>query len=123
MKRLLIAMLCIGVLSPLAHGLTPNRKVQETAAQEQKDKKNYDAYIGQYEVTKDFILTMTNENGKLMGQPTGDEKVEFKPEKEAERFFSATVDAHLRFVRNEKGEVIGVVVTLGGKDFQAKKIK
>jgi hypothetical protein len=81
------------------------------------------AYIGQYEVAKDFILTITNEDGKLMGQPTGDVKAEFKAEGTLDRFFSSTVDAHLKFARNDKDEVIGVVITINGKDFWAKKVK
>lgn len=123
MKRLLVALLCISTLSPLAYSVTAHRTRQEKPAPDQKDKKSYDNYIGQYEVAKDFILTMTHENGKLMGQPTGDEKAEFKPEEGTERFFSSAVDAHLKFARNDKDEVTGVIVTIGGKDYWAKKIK
>ncbi len=123
MKRLLIALLCLSALSSFAYGTPLHQTIQEKPAPEQKDKKNYDAYVGQYEVAKDFVLTITNEKDKLMGQPTNDEKVEFKPEAAAETFFSREVNARLKFVRNEKDEVVGVIVTLGGKDFPAKKIK
>jgi hypothetical protein len=123
MKRLLVAMLCVTALAPFAYSVTVNRQIQETPAQEQKEKKNYDVYVGQYEVAKEFVLTMTNDNGKLMGQPTGDEKAEFKPEETPDRFFSSAVDAHLKFARNDKDEITGVVVTIGGKDYWAKKIK
>jgi hypothetical protein len=123
MKRLLVAMLCVSALAPFAYSMTVvNRNLQEKPAQEEKDKKIYDIYIGQYEVAKDFILTVTNESGKLMGQPTGDAKAEFKAEETPDRFFSATVDAHLKFARNDKDEVTGVVVTIGGKDYWARKI-
>jgi hypothetical protein len=123
MKRLLIALLCTSALAPLAYSTTVNKTIQEKPAQEQKDKKPYDVYAGQYEVAKDFILTITNENGKLMGQPSGDEKVEFKPEATVETFFSKDVNARLKFATNDKNEVTGVLVTIGGKDYWAKKIK
>lgn len=123
MKRLLVAMLCTGALASFAYSTNAIRTVQEKPAQEQKEKKPYDVYAGQYEVAKDFVLTITNENGKLMGQPTGDEKVEFKPEETVETFFSKEVNARLKFATNDKNEVTGVLVTIGGKDYWAKKIK
>jgi hypothetical protein len=123
MKRLLIALLCLTALSSVAYGSPFNRTTQEKPAPEQKDKKNYDPYVGQYEVAKDSVLTMANEGGKLTGQPTNDEKVEFKPEAAAETFFSRDVNARLKFVGNEKDEATGGIVTIGGKDFSSRKIK
>ena len=123
MKRLLVAMLCVSALAPFAYGMTVNQQTQEKPAQEQKEKNPYDHYAGQYEVAKDFILTITVENGKLMGQPTGDEKVEFKAEETAETFYSKEVNARLKFATNDKNEVNGVLVSLGGKNYWAKKIK
>jgi hypothetical protein len=125
MKRLLVMTLCACALAPFAYSAT-KRGNKEGVSQEQKeaqkDAKSYDIYVGQYEVAKDFILTITHEKGKLMGQPTGDEKVEFKPEA-ADQFFSTAVNARLKFIKDEKGEVTSVVVTLDGKDFLSKKIK
>ncbi|HEY0405980.1 MAG TPA: DUF3471 domain-containing protein [Pyrinomonadaceae bacterium] len=123
MKRLLVALLCAIALAPFAYGSTFKRNLQEKPAQEAKDKKAYDIYAGQYEVAKEFVLTVTNDDGKLMGQPTGDEKAEFKAEETPDRFFSSAVDAHLKFARNDKNEITGVVVTIGGKDYWARKIK
>jgi uncharacterized protein involved in high-affinity Fe2+ transport len=127
MKRLLVAMLCMSALSIFASGASAKLNAQEKPAQEQKEQKDkkatYDVYIGQYEVAKDFVLTITNENGKLMGQPTGDTKAEFKAEETADTFYSADVGARLKFAKNEKGEVTGVIVSLGGKDYWSKKIK
>jgi hypothetical protein len=123
MKRLLVALLCAVALSPVAYSATTNRNLQEKPSQEEPDKKAYDVYVGQYEVAKEFVLTITNDNGKLMGQPTGDEKAEFKAEEMADSFFSSAVDAHLKFARNDKNEITGVVVKIGGKDYWAKKIK
>lgn len=123
MNRLLVAILCAVALVSFVHSVAADHNSYQQTSQEQKDPKSYDAYVGQYEVNKDFILTITNEKGKLMGQPTGDEKVEFRAEKEPEQFFSSEVNARLKFVRNETNEVVGVIVTLDGKEFPAKKIK
>lgn len=126
MKRLLGAILCVIALVPFAFGATLNRTIQETPKQEQKpqqDKKAYDIYVGQYDVQQQFVLTVTNEDGKLMGQPTGDVKAEFKAEEMSDTFYSSAVEAHLKFARNDKNEITGVVITIGGKDFWAKKVK
>lgn len=123
MKRLLVAILCVIALVPFASSATVHRNLQEKPAQEQADKKAYDIYVGQYEVAKEFVLNVTNEDGKLVGQPTGDTKAEFKAEETPDRFYSSAVEAHLKFARNDKNEVTGVVITIHGKDFWAKKIK
>jgi hypothetical protein len=127
MKRLLVAILCLVALSPLASGMSKKLyrpSAQDKSAQEEKKATvNYDDYAGQYEVTKDFILTITNDKGNLMVQPSGDDKAEFKAEDKADQFSSAAVNARLKFVRDPEGKVFGVIVTLDGKEFQAKKIK
>lgn len=122
MKKLLVAILCTFALSTL--GFVSARAVEtiERASQDQKEVQNLDIYVGQYEVEKDFILTITNENGKLMGEPGG-EKVEFKAEAAPDEFFSSAINARLKFARDKSGVVIAVVVSIDGKDFYSKKIK
>ncbi|HEY0547532.1 MAG TPA: DUF3471 domain-containing protein [Pyrinomonadaceae bacterium] len=138
MKRLFAIMLCIGALVAFANAQTDkptppapdksaqDKTAQDKTAQEKPAPPGYDVYIGQYEVQPGFVLTVTNEKGKLMGQPTGDTKIEFKPEgTTADQFFSSQENVHLKFVRDEKGEaIVAVVVTFDGRDFPpAKKIK
>ena len=130
MKRLFAIMLCVGALAAFAHGQTDKqtqpgaqaKSAQDKTAQEKPAPPSYDVYVGRYEVAKDIILNITNEQGKLMGQPTGDAKIEFKPEAAADQFFSSQENVHLKFVRDEKGEVTSVVVKLDGKDYPAKKL-
>ncbi|MBV9209004.1 MAG: hypothetical protein JOZ52_00160 [Acidobacteria bacterium] len=130
MKRLFAVMLCTLALAAFAHAQTgkqaQDKSAQDKSAQEKTAPPRYDVYVGQYEMQPGVILTITNEKGMLMGQPTGDPKIEFKPEGDmADKFFSAQENVHLKFVRDEKGEaVVAVVVTFDGKDFPpAKKIK
>lgn len=123
MKRLLVTILCAFALQTLCFGHAKAVERYGRAAQDKKEVKNYDIYVGQYEVSPAFTLTITNEDNKLMGQPTGDAKIEFKPEAEADQFSSSQENVQLKFVRDEKGAVSGVIVTLDGKPYPSKKIK
>lgn len=80
-----------------------------------------DKYVGEYELTPAFKLTITNENGQLMAQATGQPKFELYPESET-KFFLKVIEAGVTFVKNDKGEVTHLILHQGG-DKQAKKIK
>lgn len=86
------------------------------------DPKIYDDYVGQYQLAPNAILTVTNENGKLMGQPTGQTKLELFAESETE-FFPKSVDAQIKFVKDAEGKVTGLVLRQNGRDMPAQKIK
>ncbi|MGH9767972.1 MAG: serine hydrolase [Blastocatellia bacterium] len=82
-----------------------------------------DAYTGQYELTGNLILTITREGDKLMGQQTGDRKLELLPESEM-TFFTNEVDLQITFVKDEKGKVTRLTLHQGGAEYgEAKKIK
>ncbi len=85
------------------------------------DPKVYDAYIGQYQLTPNFIITMTREGNQLMTQATGQPKFELFPESET-KFFLKVVDAKVTFVKDEKDVVTHLILHQGG-DKEAKKIK
>lgn len=86
------------------------------------DPKIYDAYAGQYEIAPQFVLTITREGNKLMGQATGQAAVELFPESET-KFFLRVVDAQITFTKDANGQVTGLVLRQGGRDIPAKKIK
>ena len=71
MKRLLVTILCAFALQTLCFGHAKAVERYGRAAQDKKEVKNYDIYVGQYEVSPAFTLTITNEDNKLMGEPTG----------------------------------------------------
>ncbi len=81
-----------------------------------------DKYAGQYQIAPNFIITVTNENGKLMGQATGQPKAELFAESETD-FFLKVVDAQIKFVKDAQGRVTGLVLSQGGRDVPAQKIK
>ena len=86
------------------------------------DPKIYDAYIGEYELTPNFIITITKENDQIFAQATAQSKVEIYPESETE-FFYTLVYAQITFVKNEEGEVTELILHQNGQEKPGKKIK
>ena len=86
------------------------------------DPKIYDSYAGQYELAPDFIITVTNENGKLLVQATGQSKFEFFPESET-NFFPKHFDGQIRFVKDAQGKVTGLILRDGETEESAQKVK
>jgi tetratricopeptide (TPR) repeat protein len=82
----------------------------------------YDAYAGAYEIAPNFILTVTREGDKLMGQATGQPKVGLDPVSETQ-FVIAVVNASITFEKDSAGKVTGLVQLQGGQTIKAKKIK
>jgi CubicO group peptidase (beta-lactamase class C family)/uncharacterized protein YneR len=82
----------------------------------------YDQYVGEYELAPGFSIVITKEEGKLMGQATGQPKVELFPEAET-KFFLKVVDGQVEFVKGEKSEVTGLVLIQGGQRLPGKKVK
>jgi CubicO group peptidase (beta-lactamase class C family) len=81
-----------------------------------------DAYIGEYEVAPNFIISISREAGKLFGQTTGRSRVELLPESES-MFFVKEYDAQIVFVKNPAGHVTHSIVGINGRSIEAKKIK
>ena len=86
------------------------------------DPKIYDALAGDYELSPNFIFTITNEDGKLMAQATGQPKAELFPTSETE-FFLKVVDAQVTFVKNGEGKVTQLILHQNGRNMDAKKIR
>jgi CubicO group peptidase (beta-lactamase class C family) len=72
-------------------------------------------YAGTYALFGDFKLTVTVEDGRLMVQATGQEKLPVFAESET-KFFYKVVDAQLTFERDADGKVKRVVLHQGGRD-------
>jgi Domain of unknown function (DUF3471) len=85
------------------------------------DPKDFDDYVGEYQL-EPFILAITHEGDKLFGQPPGDSKEELKPEDDG-TFTVANVNAKLTFVRDDKGKVVELMISLNGQEMKGKKIK
>jgi CubicO group peptidase (beta-lactamase class C family) len=85
------------------------------------DPKIYDAYVGDYQLAPNFILTVTREDDRLMTQATGQGKIEIFPESET-KFFPKVMEASLTFVKDENGKVTHLILNQGGER-KAMKIK
>lgn len=87
----------------------------------QVDPKIYDAYVGDYQLAPNFILTVTREGDHLMTQATGQGKIEIFPESET-KFFPKVMEASLTFVKDESGKVTHLILNQGGER-KAMRIK
>ena len=76
--------------------------------------------MGEYPLTSDLLFTVTVEGGKLMGQATGQDKFELERKSDLE-FDLTAADAHFTFVKDDKGNVTGLVLVQSGQRIEAKK--
>ena len=87
-----------------------------------RDKTALEQFVGEYPLVPGLVLTVTTEGGKLMGQATGQDKLELEKKSDLE-FIISSADAHITFVKDEKGVVTGLVLEQGGQRIEAKKAK
>jgi tetratricopeptide (TPR) repeat protein len=98
------------------------KQIDPNSAPKTADKTPLEKFVGEYPLTPDLLFTVTVEGGKLMGQATGQPKVELERESDLEFVFSSA-DAHFTFVKDEKGAVSGLVLIQSGQRIEAKKNK
>jgi CubicO group peptidase (beta-lactamase class C family) len=83
----------------------------------------YDDYVGQYVLgVPGPPVIITREGDKLISQGPQQPKAELLPES-PNTFFLREVDASFTFVRDEKGQVVEVIIRRGGRDYKAKRIR
>lgn len=86
------------------------------------DPKIFDDYAGEYEIAPGVILTITRDGEHLMAQTKGQPRAEIFPSSDTE-YFSRRVDVQIKFVKNEQGQVTGMVIVQNGRNIPARKIK
>ncbi len=79
-------------------------------------------YVGVYELTPNFHLNVTLEDGALFTQATGQPKIPIFAESETDFFLKAT-DAQLTFSRNSLGTIDKVVLHQNGQDLPAPSLR
>jgi CubicO group peptidase (beta-lactamase class C family) len=77
-------------------------------------------YVGGYALAPHFVLTVTETNGTLFVQATGQSKLPVFASAKDEFFYKA-VDARISFTRDAEGKVTGLVLHQNGRDMPAKK--
>ena len=84
------------------------------------DPKLLDAYVGNYELAPNFILTVSREGDRLFTQATGQPKFEVFPEGDR-KFFVKAFDAQITFDAPVDGRSPGATLHQGGGDRPAKR--
>lgn len=79
-------------------------------------------YTGEYEIMPGFSIVITAEAGHLIGQATGQPKLELFAESETD-FFLKVVDAQMIFDLDASGKTTGLTLLQGGQKLPGKKIK
>lgn len=107
-----------GSLAQVAHGekVVLNSERKEISLPQQVLAK----YVGTYELAPAFSINMTLEDGRLMTQATNQRKLPLYAESET-MFFLKDVNAQIEFVKNDKGEVTGLVLHQGGREMKGVK--
>ena len=77
-------------------------------------------YVGVYEIQPGFTITITVEDGHLMSQATGQQKVELFAETKT-KFFLKVVDAQIEFKANASGDYDSFILYQGGREVPGKK--
>ena len=77
-------------------------------------------YVGDYPLAPNFVLKVTEEQGQLGVQATGQARLPVFPSAKDEFFYRA-VDAQISFRRDDAGRVSGLVLHQGGRDLPAPK--
>lgn len=84
------------------------------------DPRTYGAYVGRYNYPTG-LFTVSVENDRLYGRFTGQPRYEILP-KGGDEFFWKGTDASVRFLRNEKGEVMAAQHLENGSAFRASRL-
>jgi len=86
------------------------------------DPKLLDLYAGKYQITPDFILVFSNENGRLFVAPPGQLKFGLLPESET-KFFGQDNGVEVTFLKDKKGRFDELLLNFGGSPIQGKRVK
>lgn len=81
-----------------------------------------DAFLGQYQYAPEVILTITREGAQLLAQLTGQPHFPIFA-KSADEFEWRVVEAKIRFVKNDAGQVTKAIHAQNGTTVEAPKIK
>ena len=104
-----------------AHERLP-RETSPQPATVNLDPQILNAYVGQYQIAPNRLVTITLEDGRLMGEMTGQPKVELSPTSET-RFIVREAEAEVNFVRDEQGRITHLILRLNGQEMQARRIR
>jgi serine-type D-Ala-D-Ala carboxypeptidase/endopeptidase len=86
------------------------------------DPKVLATYVGRYELTPDFSITITQDQDRLYLQATAQPKVELFAETPTQ-FFLTIVDAKITFIKDDLGQIDRLILDQNGQRLPGQKIK
>lgn len=86
------------------------------------DPKILEGYVGRYQLTPAFIITVTRDEDRLYEQATGQPKIQIFAESEKE-FFLKVVDAQISFKTDVQGRATELILHQGGMDQRAPRVE
>jgi uncharacterized protein (TIGR02246 family) len=81
----------------------------------------YDAYVGQYELAPNLILTISKDGDRLISE-LGGRRSELVPESDTQ-FAIPAANIKIRFVKDANGQVTHILVNDSGREGQARRIR
>lgn len=81
----------------------------------------FDQYVGRYEITPSFIITVSRDGDKFVAQATDQPPFQIFPRSET-RFFVKVVEAELQFDKDTSGKVSQLVLHQNGRALPGKRL-
>jgi serine-type D-Ala-D-Ala carboxypeptidase/endopeptidase len=107
------------------HLLDPSIPLKPPAKEHKQvavDPKLFDGYVGTYQLSPNFNISITREGGHLFAQATGQEIFEIFPEGDRD-YFLKVVDAQITFVTDGNGPAKEIVLHQNGHDVHGNRIE
>ncbi len=101
---------------------SPLAKYQRPKASIAVDPKLLATYIGRYELTPDFSISITQKQDRLYLQATGQAQVELFAETPTQ-FFLTVVEAKITFIKDVQGQVDRLILDQNGQQLTGQKIQ
>jgi CubicO group peptidase (beta-lactamase class C family) len=86
------------------------------------DGKVLESLVGEYELRPGFVLTISRDGEKLIGQATGQGQTELRSESETQ-FYVKEASAEITFVKDDDGKVTKLILRQGGRETEGKRVK
>jgi CubicO group peptidase (beta-lactamase class C family) len=103
------------------HLLDPSFPLQEGNPTIEVTSEVLETYVGKYQLTPAFFITISTDGDKLMAQATGQNQFQVFPVSET-RFFYKVVDAQITFNLNGEGTVKSLTLHQNGQNVPGTKI-
>ena len=99
---------------PLPSGKPPRQEIAVDAA-------ILDGYVGFYQHTDNFVMTVTRDENQLLARLTGQSPIPIYPESDTE-FFLKVVDAQISFITDQGGRAVSLILHQNNLDMPMKRI-